>query len=376
MAVVQLLVAQLSPDAKKLVDEIGASPELANKLASVLSESSSANPWVVVMYWFILVLAGAFGGFVSELDPKDNFRLRRFRWSNDDNQIELGWVGAVLIGVAAAIGIMLVGDTFGVLRMTGFDPIQLMRLAALGVIAGYVGHSLLGGLGQKIKDIAEKQVEERTVKIQTQVKEDVSKEVLKISEVFNNADRLLQNKKYEQAKTLYQKADQLFPEQRLRARKGIANCLAYLGREREDRELLSEADKTVSQLVADFPNDPDVAYNAMWTRVLIHELERKRGLPPTYSVEQLRNTLDRAIELDPESKRWARHELDLEPLIEREPSIAEILGAPLERPEKYKWREDAKEYHRAECPLAQGGEWKEGSTPPAAYSPCKKCMPA
>jgi hypothetical protein len=330
-----------------------------------------------LLQFLILVVFGAFGGFVGALDPTANYRMRPLR-RDSDGTWELGWLGGLLIGVAAAVGIMLIGDTFGVLRATGVDSFQFMRLAALGVIAGYVGQSLLGSLGQIVMDIAKREVEQQTDKIQQQLKEDVAKEgekMLAMNDAIAEGDRLLQQGDCEQARLSYERLERLFPSQRLRARKGIANCVAYKGRNEKNEATLVEADRLLADLAAEFPDNPDIAYNAFWVRVLISELRREKGLPPTYTTEQLRSTLESAIQLDPDSKRWARYEPDFQQLLRREASIAELVGGAPEPVATYRWKDGEKEYHLPHCEKVEGEGWKEGADPPPLYSPCKICMP-
>lgn len=359
--------------AKAIVEQFKDSPEFSG----AISPDSQPGTAVVIGYFVILILAGAFGGFVSTLDPKLNYQLRRVGLNPDKEgkPIELGWVGGILIGMAAAIGIMLIGDTFGVLRGTGFEPFQLLRLAALGIIAGYVGHSLLGGLGKMLQDIAEQQVEQRAGQLQEKIEEEGQK-VLAINEAVSEADRLLQGREYDLAKVAYEKLEKRFPDQRLRAQKGVANCLAYLGRESDDGTSLAEADKLLEGLNTEFPDKPEVAYNQMWVRVLISELDREQGKPPTYSIDELRRAIERAIELDPDSERWARYEPDLQSLMRREPTIAALVGGVPNPPGSYKWKAGNSVFHRPECDLVeQGDDWKDTDEPPFKYAPCSKCLP-
>jgi len=353
--------------------------DTANKLLEQLKEAGLASPrpesLEVWSYFFVLIIAGAFGGFVGELDAETHYRLHPWGRPAEGKPIELGWLGGVLIGIAAAIGIMLVGDTFGVLRGKTADGFHWMRLAALGIIAGFTGRSLLSGLAQKVTDIAKKQVDKQAQVLKTEIKEEGEK-ILAAIEALNEADRLLEKGDCHRAMIAYESVEQKFPEQRLRAQKGVANCLAYLGKSGASDQPLHDADKLLERLDAEFPNNPDIAYNWMWVRVLIHERDLQRQRPPTYTVEQLRSALKRAIDLDPESKRWAKFQTDLRPLLVREPTIAELVGGPPAPAAAYKWRTGEGFYHLPTCPLAQQGEgWTNVAEPPLGTAPCRNCLP-
>lgn len=345
--------------------------DTAKKLLEQLKATGLAAPppeyQEVIIYFVVLILAGAFGGFVGELDAETHYRLHPCGRSAKGKPFELGWVGGVLIGIAAAIGIMLVGDTFGVLRGKTTDGFHWMRLAALGIISGFTGRALLSGLAQKVTDIAKKQVDK-----QMQKKEE---RILALNETLNEADRLLLRGECNQARIAYENVEREFPEQRLRTQKGIANCLAYLGKSGAGDQYLHDADKLLERLDAEFPNNADIAYNLMWVRALIHERDLQQNRTPTYTVEQLRSALKRAIDLDPESKRWAKYQTDLRPLLGREPTIAELVGGAPTQVAAFKWRPGEDFYHLPTCPLAQQGEgWTNVTEPPFGAAPCRDCL--
>lgn len=350
--------------------------------------ASSPQPEDTLVFWYlgILVVSGGFGGFVGSLDPDNNFRLRPWGRPKAGEPVELGWLGGVLIGIAAALGIMLIGDTFGVLQGKGIEAFQLLRLAALGVIAGYAGHSLLAGLRERVKNLTKsqvgEQVKEQTEGLKAEVKEDAAKEaakesekILAMNEALGEADRLLRGGDYTRARIAYEEVRDSFPPQRLRAGKGIANCLAYLGRGMQDDNALADADRLLKKLEAEFRDDASIAYNRMWVSVLIHQRDCQQGRKPTYSVEELCEALRRAIELDPESRRWARYERDLRDLLRREKRFADLVGGPPEGDGQRKWRAGQVTYHNPDCPLAREGEdWNEGTEPPPHYGPCTTCL--
>ena len=275
----------------------------------------------------------------------------------------------MLVGIAASVGIMLIGDTFGVLRGTTTDGFHWMRLAALGIIAGFTGHSLLSGLAEKLSDIAKKQVDKQF--------EEKQGKLLDLSAALNEADRLLDQKQCESAKVAYENVENRFPEQRLRAQKGVANCLAYLGKYRDSDQHLREAERLLEKLDGEFPNNADVVYNLMWVQFLIDNWEQNHNRnPKTYSVDQLRVVLTRAISLDPESKRWAKLQRDLRPIFVREASIAEIVGGVPPDPPRFKYRDGDQFYHLPACTRAQeGGGWIEVEETPVGVAPCRECLP-
>jgi tetratricopeptide (TPR) repeat protein len=363
-------------------------------LAQALGRAAGNNPeagsepegWVVLGYFVILVLSGAFGGLIGSLDPDKNFRLPPLGRPKENEPLELGWLGGLLVGVAASLGIMLIGDTFGVLQGTRAVAFQLLRLVALGVIAGYAGHSLLVGLRERVKNLAKSQADEQVHK-QTEglraemreVREDTAKEterMLEMNHALNEADRLLLGGDYERAQIAFERVRDRFPLLRPRAEKGIANCLAYLGLAKKDDDKLAEADRLLKRLESEFPEDEGIAYNRMWVAVLIHERDRERGRTPTYSTDELRKMLDKAIKLDPEAKRWAKYERGLHDLLVREPTIAELVGGPPEGDGRRKWRAGQFIYHRPDCRLASEDiAWDEGVEPPPYYAPCTSCLP-
>lgn len=341
--------------------------ERINELKT-LATPPAASGWDVPLYFGILVIAGAFGGFVAELDPKTKYVLHFPGRPAKDKPFQLGFLGGVFIGIAAALGIMLIGDTFGVLRGTATDGFHLMRLAGLGIIAGFTGHSLLSGLAEKLSDIAKKQVTE-----QFQEKQE---EFLALNEAINRADRLLTQGQLEKARSAYEALERSYPDQRLRAQKGIANCLTYLGKRSNQVQYLRDADRLLEKLNGEFPNTPEIAYNWMWVRTLIDNWENNNNhTPRTYNVEQLQNAFNRAISLDPEAKRWAKFQPDLRPLYVREPSIAAIVGGVPPESRVYRFRLAENVYHLPTCNLAQAGEgWVDATEPPFNTPPCTECM--
>ena len=67
-------------DAKKLIEQLQASPELSRELANALSSSPRSEPSQVIWHLVILIVAGAFGGFIGALDPKaEGLRFLRGR---------------------------------------------------------------------------------------------------------------------------------------------------------------------------------------------------------------------------------------------------------------------------------------------------------
>jgi len=343
----------------------------ANKLLEQLKATGLAAPqpvwWEVALYFLVLVLAGAFGGFVGELDAETHYRLHPCGRPAKGKPFELGWLGGVLIGIAAAIGIMLVGDTFGVLGGKASDGFHWIRLAALGIIAGFTGRSLLSNLAQKVAEIAKKQVDK-----QMQGKEE---RILALNEALNEADRLLVRGECNQAKIAYEAVERNYPDQRLRAQKGVANCLAYLGKSGASDQPLREADQLLQRLDAEFPNNADIAYNWMWVRFLIDQKERQQNRTPTYSTAQLHAALKRAIDLDPESKRWAKYQTDLRPVLQREAEIAALVGGVPAQATAYKWRNGEQVYHLPNCRHVQGQGWTDITEPPLDTAPCRDCLP-
>jgi hypothetical protein len=350
--------------AKQLLEKLTAIENLAKPPVP-----PATSDWDIPVYFLILIIAGAFGGFVGELDPKTRYSLHFPGRPAKDQPFQLGWVGGVLVGIAAALGIMLIGDTFGVLRGTATDGFHLMRLMALGIIAGFTGHSLLSGLAEKLSDIARKQVDEQFNEKQ--------EKLLALNDAIANADRLLRQGQFEQAQIAYESLEKAFPEQRLRAQKGIANCLTYLGKRTNQIQYLREAHRVLERLDREFPDSPEVAYNWMWVKTLIDIWEHdNQQATKTFTAEQLKTALTRAISLDPEAKRWARFQPDLRPLFARDASIAALVGGLPQATTLYKYKPGDRRYHLPTCPQTNVGDgWTERTEPPFNTGPCEECMP-
>jgi tetratricopeptide (TPR) repeat protein len=114
-----------------------------------------------------IALAGGFGGFVDGLITKTEYTLRlpftKAKKGRSDvpnwAEIDFGTFGDILIGAAAGVAIFVVAG--GLLSINVADlsktPDAYLRVIALGVLAGFSGLKLLGGLSRKlVEDISTK----------------------------------------------------------------------------------------------------------------------------------------------------------------------------------------------------------------------------
>ena len=102
----------------------------------------------------IIVLAGAFGGFVDGLSTRKPYALS-FKGKSTD----IGFLGDIFVGSTASIAIFTVaGAVFGINDqwVNIGQPEVFLKIVAWGVLSGYVGIRLLNPLSAKlVKEIAD-----------------------------------------------------------------------------------------------------------------------------------------------------------------------------------------------------------------------------
>lgn len=101
----------------------------------------------------VIIITGGFGGFVRGIMRKDDLKWRTYTMSYafSDKTRALGFLGDILVGVAAGLSIsFFVESLFGLSLTSILSANEIVRLVALGIICGYMGPDLLDAVSLMI----------------------------------------------------------------------------------------------------------------------------------------------------------------------------------------------------------------------------------
>jgi hypothetical protein len=97
-----------------------------------------------------IILSGAFGGFVFGLHSGNAYKIRL---PITGKTIELGFLGDVLMGIAASVTVFFVaGALFGLQVSEKVTTDSLIKMIALGVVSGFAGIRVLSGMSSKLME--------------------------------------------------------------------------------------------------------------------------------------------------------------------------------------------------------------------------------
>lgn len=194
----------------------------------------------IVKLLITVAISGALGGFVFGLRASSSYKTR-IPFSG--KTVELGFIGDILVGVAASLAVFsIVGALVGSEMTANSTGDWFIKVIALGVLSGFSGIRLLSGMSTKlIRRISE--IDERIDQVER---------TDRVAELRRQADFLVENKP-DRAKMIYDKALLVDPESEP-ARIGLAKALCRLGR-------LPEAVATLTKAIERNPNAAQAYYN-------------------------------------------------------------------------------------------------------------------
>lgn len=238
----------------------------------------------VIASVFIVAITGALGGFVNGMaqQTKSTNAIKLMKYG----EIELGYVGDMLIGVAAALSIFFVLDTLFDLKTEGIvssadgtrHAQAVLRLIAVGVISGYAGSPLLNTLGSMLtKRALDKQKDELAAsqelkRVEAQLKK--SSRVRFLTSVISSCRRW---KDFDNARKY---VDLALAEDPLLADYHIANCALSLDQgdearrksdERTAKQFYQDAMKSISRAVELDTSSARALYNRACCRQRLGE---------------------------------------------------------------------------------------------------------
>lgn len=99
------------------------------------------------LYITILSASGGFGGLIwSLLQDKRRFELCSI--SLTERKVGLGTIGDIVVGIGSALGVFLV--LAGWMRFA-IEPVPILQLVGLGIVAGYGGEHILATLTKRLQ---------------------------------------------------------------------------------------------------------------------------------------------------------------------------------------------------------------------------------
>jgi tetratricopeptide (TPR) repeat protein len=276
----------------------------------------------------IIALAGGFGGFVDGLITKTEYTLRLPFWKTkrwNENvpnwaEIDFGTLGDILVGAAAGIALFIVAGGLLNVKVSELskDPDAYLRAVALGLLAGFSGLKLLGGLSRKlVEDISTKTALE-TVKREIQKNVDVAVYVKEADALLNLFDA--------EYKELPQHSGPQAAETGKILDKALAKYDAALSDDPANEEALrgkARAYRRQATVAGDQGNSADSA--TLWNKAietLSSILERNNQSAPSYynracykhlagrNVDEALSDLAKALALAPRLKQYAQHDTD------------------------------------------------------------------
>lgn len=240
-----------------------------------------------------IVISGGFGGFVFGLHTGNAYKLRL---PITGKTIELGFVGDILVGIAASVTIFFVaGALFGLQVKENFTNECFIKMVALGVVSGFAGIRVLTGMSSKLM--------ERISEIDERI--DQVEKVDRIAELIRQADFLLSNNP-DRAKIIYDKA-LLIDSKSEPAKIGLAKSLRRLNR-------IKDAISILSEVIELNPNAERAYYNRACYKHLSQE----------YNKEDILRDLQKAVSLFDFYREYALDDVDFKDLRE-DPDFKRIL---------------------------------------------------
>ncbi len=270
-----------------------------------------------------VAVAGGFGGFADGLITKTEYVLRLPhlkgkagaevpRWS----EIDFGTLGDVLIGAAASVAIFLVaGGLLSVDMQELSTPNGYMRVIALGVLAGFSGLRLLGGLSRQIVEDISKKTALETVKRETQKSADVAifiKEADAILTEFDADCKSSQRPPANELESLLNKASAKYDaaltaepanEQALRGKARVCRRQAELAKDQGKSTDAANFWKRGIAILSSILDSNDQSAPTYYNRACYKQLSGEKP-------DEVLADLTRAIGISPELKQYAQNDMD------------------------------------------------------------------
>lgn len=96
----------------------------------------------------LIVLTGAFGGFVFGLVNRPTYK---FRWPFSKEDYEFGSLGDAIVGSAASLAIFLVAGALFSLNVDQLSSnADILKIMSIGIISGFAGIQLLAGMSSRL----------------------------------------------------------------------------------------------------------------------------------------------------------------------------------------------------------------------------------
>lgn len=147
----------------------------------------------ILQVLMVIIFAGGFGGFVFGLHSNNSYKVRL---PINGKSLEAGFLGDILVGMAASVTIFFVADALFGLQMSKTPTTEcLIKIIALGVLSGFAGIKVLSSMSSKLM--------ERISEIDQRV--DQVEKTDQVAELLRQADFLLNNNP-DSALIIYNKA--------------------------------------------------------------------------------------------------------------------------------------------------------------------------
>ena len=204
-----------------------------------------------------IITSGGFGGLVFGLHVGNSYKIRL---PISGANIELGFLGDILVGVAASVTIFFVaGALFGLQVNQASTTEALIKMIALGVLSGFTGIRVLSSMSSKLIERISK-IDERIDQVELSDR---------VGEIIRHADFLLSNNP-DRAKIIYDKALLIDPTSEP-AMIGLAKSLRRM-------ERLTEAIEVLSEVIELNPKAERAYYNRACYKHLSSEYNKKEVL--------------------------------------------------------------------------------------------------
>lgn len=297
---------------------------LAYPLALLVKTPLSTDS--VWAYLFVAAASGGFGGLVHGMtrSPDTHYAIVvPFL----DVRKELGFVGDILVGTAAAASILFVMDTLFGLKVDQLTQAHaLLKFIGLGVISGYAGSAILDNLSVLISKRLVKSQEE-LVKAQVELAQQEMQKLKAQMQASSRATDLMALASAYMRWKLYDEALLLFDEA-IKNDPNNANCYirkSFVYAERaaslkSSAEKASLYDSAIQLTDTAIGVDPSSA-RAYYDRACYHQLKKEKG-----SKERILSDLKTAIEKNDYMKKMARYDPDLESL-RNDPDFKKLVEA-------------------------------------------------
>lgn len=277
----------------------------------------------------VIALAGAFGGLVDGLSTN-----KSYRFTIGSRSFELGSLGDMLIGTAAAVAIFAVAGTVFVLPTDAniYGSEGFVKLVAWGVLSGYLGTRLLDKISRKVveqiaTDVARQEVKDAVSQnegVQQNIREAeqlVSQYLVQSAQLIAHKDETNAFKLLDGAVRKYELAKKTEPANAA-AHIGLGNAHSYKAEfleqalRKDPGEMWDKAIGAVTDLIGRDARSSKAFYNRACYKALA-------GKPVTGVVADLK----RAFEIDANLKEYAQHDTDFDELRKmKNKEFDEIMG--------------------------------------------------